>query len=63
MKTTKTTKSRHIEAMANIIFDTLIGTYDLYTFSGCKKLAEDLYENGCVIIKRKDDDKIESEVG
>ena len=32
MKTTKTTKSRHIEAMANIIFDTLIGTYDLYTF-------------------------------
>lgn len=52
---------KNIQKMANLIFDTLIGVYDLYTYTGCEKLARDLYENGCVVIKRKNDEN-ESEV-
>ena len=53
--------NRQVEKMANLIFDTLIGAYDLYTLTGCKQLARDLYENGLAVIKRRTDEN-ESEV-
>lgn len=51
----RTNENRQINRMADLIFDTLIGAYDLYTFAGCKKLAEDLYNNGLAVIARRPD--------
>ena len=56
MKNTQKRDSRMTRMMTDLIFDTLIGAYDLYTYEGCQKLAKDLYENGLVVVKRRDDE-------
>lgn len=54
---------KHVNKMANLIFDALCGVYDLYTFDGCQKLARELYRCGCVVIKRKNENENEIETG